>query len=65
MSGKHQGGGCDDIRTKTYESVNCKGGRKMKNVVINKKEMLTALEMALAFVVPIYGGMYLIARLWG
>lgn len=37
----------------------------MKNVVINKKEMLTALEMALAFVVPIYGGMYLIARLWG
>lgn len=37
----------------------------MKNMVINKKEMLTALEMALAFVVPIWGGMYLIARLWG
>lgn len=37
----------------------------MKNVVINKKEMLTALEMALAFVVPIWGGMYLIARLFG
>lgn len=37
----------------------------MKNVVINKKEMLTALEMALAFVVPIWGGMYIVARLWG
>ena len=37
----------------------------MKNVVINKKEMLTALEMALAFVVPILGGMYIVARLWG
>lgn len=37
----------------------------MKNMTINKKEMLTALEMALAFVVPIYGGMYLIARLMG
>lgn len=37
----------------------------MKNVVINKKEMLTAMEMALAFVVPIWGGMYIVARLWG
>ena len=37
----------------------------MKNVVINKKEMLTALEMALAFVLPIWGGMYIVARLWG
>ena len=37
----------------------------MKNVVINKKEMLTALELTLAFVLPIWGGMYLIARLMG
>ena len=37
----------------------------MKNVVINKNEMLTALELTLAFVVPIWGGMYLIARLYG
>lgn len=37
----------------------------MKNMTINKKEMVTALQMALAFVVPIWGGMYLIARLWG
>ena len=37
----------------------------MKNVVINKKEMVTALEMALAFVLPIWGGMYIVARLWG
>ena len=37
----------------------------MKNVTINKEEMLTALEMALAFIVPIWGGMYLVARIWG
>ena len=37
----------------------------MKNMTINRKEMVTALQMALAFVVPIWGGMYLIARLWG
>lgn len=37
----------------------------MKNIVINKREMVTALEMALAFVVPIWGGMYIVARLWG
>ncbi len=37
----------------------------MKNVTINKEEMLTALEMAIAFVLPIWGGMYLVARLWG
>lgn len=63
--GKHQGGGCDGIRTGAHESVNRKGGREMKNIVINKREMLTALEMALAFVVPIWGGMYIVARLWG
>lgn len=37
----------------------------MKNMTINRKEMITALQMALAFVVPIWGGMYLIARLFG
>ena len=37
----------------------------MKNVTINKDEMLTALELALAFVLPIWGGMYLVARLFG
>ena len=34
-------------------------------MTINKTEMLTALEMALAFIVPILGGMYFIARMWG
>ena len=37
----------------------------MRNVTLNKEEMLTALELALAFVLPIWGGMYLIARFWG
>lgn len=37
----------------------------MKNMTINRKEMITALQMALAFVVPIWGGMYIVARLWG
>lgn len=37
----------------------------MNNVVINKREMVTALEMALAFVLPIWGGMYLVARVFG
>lgn len=34
-------------------------------MTINKEEMLTALQMALAFIVPIWGGMYLVARLFG
>lgn len=34
-------------------------------MTINKDEMLTALELALAFIVPIWGGMYLVARLFG
>jgi hypothetical protein len=34
-------------------------------MTINKEEMITALEMALAFIVPIWGGMYLVARLFG
>lgn len=34
-------------------------------MTINKEEMITALEMALAFIVPIWGGLYLVARIWG
>lgn len=34
-------------------------------MTINKEEMLTALEMALAFIVPIWGGLYVIAKVWG
>jgi hypothetical protein len=37
----------------------------MKNMTINKEEMVTALELALAFIVPIWGGMYLIAKVFG
>ena len=34
-------------------------------MTINKTEMITALEMALAFIVPIWGGLYIIAKVWG
>lgn len=37
----------------------------MKNMTINKEEMVTALELALAFIVPIWGGMYVIAKVFG
>ena len=37
----------------------------MSNVTINKAEMITALEMALAFIVPVWGGLYLVAKVWG
>lgn len=37
----------------------------MSNVTINKREMITALEMALAFIVPIWGGMFIVAKVWG
>jgi len=37
----------------------------MKDFTVNKEECLTALEMALAFIVPIWGGMYLVAKVWG
>jgi len=37
----------------------------MKEFTANKEEMITALEMALAFIVPIWGGMYLVAKVWG
>ena len=34
-------------------------------MTINKAELVTALEMALAFIVPIWGGVFLIAKVWG
>ena len=34
-------------------------------MTINKEEMITALEMALAFILPIWGGMYIVAKVWG
>ena len=37
----------------------------LKKVELNLEEMLTALQMALAFIVPIWGGMYLIAKVLG
>jgi hypothetical protein len=37
----------------------------MKNVTINKEELITTAELSLAFILPIWGGMYIIARLWG
>ena len=37
----------------------------MNNVTINKREIITALEMALAFVIPIWGGLYMIAVVFG
>lgn len=37
----------------------------MKNLTINREEIITALEMALAFILPIWGGMYLVAKVWG
>lgn len=37
----------------------------MKNLTINREEIITALEMALAFILPIWGGMYIIAKVWG
>ena len=37
----------------------------MRTVTINREELLTALELALAFIIPIWGGMYIIAKVWG
>ena len=36
-----------------------------KGFTINKSEMMTALGMAMAFILPIWGGRYLIAKVWG
>lgn len=37
----------------------------LKKVELNREEMLTALQLALAFIVPIWGGMYLVAKVFG
>lgn len=37
----------------------------LKNVELNREELLTALQMALAFIVPIWGGFYIIAKVCG
>lgn len=37
----------------------------MKDFTMNRDEMITTLEMALAFALPILGGFYFIARMWG
>lgn len=37
----------------------------LKNIELNREEMLTALGMALAFIVPIWGGMYIVAKVFG
>ena len=37
----------------------------LKNVELNREELLTALQMALAFILPIWGGMWLVAKVCG
>lgn len=37
----------------------------LKKVELNREEIITALEMALAFILPIWGGMFLVAKVWG
>ena len=37
----------------------------LKKVELNREELLTALAMALAFILPIWGGMYIVAKVWG
>ena len=37
----------------------------LKKVELNREELLTALQMALAFILPIWGGMYLVAKVFG
>ena len=39
--------------------------KMLKNIELNREEMLTALGMALAFIVPIWGGMYIVAKVFG
>ena len=36
-----------------------------KDFELNREEIITALEMALAFILPIWGGMFLVAKVWG
>ena len=37
----------------------------MKVFTYNKVEAMTELEMALAFIVPIWGGLFVVAKVWG
>ncbi len=37
----------------------------MKGFTWNKEELITTAELAAAFILPIWGGMYLVARLFG
>ena len=37
----------------------------MKGFIYNKEEAMTALEMALAFIVPIWGGLFVVAKVFG
>lgn len=36
-----------------------------KNFEVNREEMATAMKMALAFVLPIWGGMFIVAKVFG
>lgn len=60
-----QNRGIDEPHEGRFKQVDFKGGTKMKEFTVNKREMLTALQMALAFILPIWGGMYLVAKVWG
>lgn len=37
----------------------------LKNVELNREEIITAMELSLAFILPIWGGFYIIAKVWG
>ena len=42
--------------------------KMVKNAMTDKRakeEIITAMELSLAFIVPIWGGFYLIAKVWG
>lgn len=36
-----------------------------KDFELNREEIITAMELSLAFILPIWGGMYIIAKVWG
>lgn len=36
----------------------------MKNFTWNREELITTAELALAFILPIWGGMYIIAKVF-
>lgn len=36
----------------------------MKNFTWNKEELITTAELAAAFIIPIWGGMYIIAKVF-